>query len=254
MSYEKDVTPVPIAALSAPDADQLARSLARNKKVVVSLNLQVEANGESPSGNVIGEIPGRTDEIVVIGAHLDSWDLGTGAVDDGAGVGIVVGAAKEILKLGRKPKRTIRVILFGSEEVGLVGAEAYAKRHKDELAKHFVGAESDFGARKIWRFDTNFAEEKLHLAAEMHKVLEPLGIGRGNNHAYGGPDILPMKKLGVPAVTLKQNGWDYFDLHHTADDTFDKIDASEIAQNVAAYAAFAWMAANIDDHFRSDPK
>jgi carboxypeptidase Q len=254
MSYEKDVKPVPIAALSAPDADQLARSLKKSNKVVVSLNLQVEANGESPSGNVIGEIPGRTDEIVVIGAHLDSWDLGTGAVDDGAGVGIVVGAANEILKLGKKPERTIRVILFGSEEVGLVGAEAYAKKHKDELDKHFVGAESDFGARKIWRFDTLFGEDKLGLADEMHKILEPLGIARGKNNGYGGPDILPMLKFGVPAVTLKQNGWDYFDLHHTADDTFDKIDASEIAQNVAAYAAFAWMAANIEGSFRSEKK
>lgn len=254
MSYKIDIQPVPIAALSAPDADQLARSLARSKKVVVSLNVQVEAKGESPSGNVIAEIPGRTNEKVVIGAHLDSWDLGTGAVDDGAGVGIVIGAGKEILKLAKRPKRMIRIILFGSEEVGLVGAEAYAKKHKDDLKNHFVGVESDFGARKIWRFDTNFAEEKLPLAAQMHKVLEPLGIARGNNKAYGGPDILAMAKAGVPAVTLKQNGWDYFDLHHTADDTFDKIDAEEIAQNVAAYAAFTWMAANIEGNFRSNKK
>jgi Zn-dependent M28 family amino/carboxypeptidase len=142
--------------------------------------------------------------------------------------------------------------MFGSEEVGLIGAKAYAKKYRDRLDKHIVGAESDFGAGRIWKFDTNFAQEKLFLAEAMHKVLEPLGIGRGDNNASGGPDIGPLRELGVPAVTLKQNGWDYFDYHHTADDTLDKIDKSDIAQNVAAYAAFVWMAANIDGHFRKD--
>jgi hypothetical protein len=251
MKYEKGVAAVPIAALSAPDADQLARSLSRSKKVIVKLNIQINATGKRPSGNVVAEIPGKRDEIVLIGAHLDSWDLGTGAVDDGAGVGIVMAAANEILKLGIKPNRTIRVVLFGSEEVGLVGAEAYVKKHRDELDKHIVGAESDFGARKIWRMDTFFAQEKLKIAQAILEVLEPLGIAKGNNEAYGGPDIIPLRKAGVAAVTLKQNGWDYFDLHHTADDTFDKIDSGEISQNVAAYSAFAWMCANINDDFKS---
>ena len=210
------------------------------------------SQGNATSGNVIAEIPGETDEIVLIGGHLDSWDLGTGAIDDGAGIGITVGAAKLILDLNKIPRRTIRVVMFGSEEVGLIGAKAYAKKHRDSLEKHIVGAESDFGAGRIWRFDTNFAEEKLGLADPIHKVLEPLGIGRGDNNASGGPDIGPLRELGVPAVTLKQNGWDYFDYHHTADDTLDKIDKSDMAQNVAAYAAFVWMAANIEGHFRED--
>ena len=250
MNYAEQVRKVPIAALSAPDADQVQRALLLGE-VEVKLSLEVESMGPRLSGNVIGEIPGKTDEIVVIGGHLDSWDLGTGAVDDGAGIGITLGAAKMILDLNRKPQRTIRVVMFGSEEVGLVGAKAYAEGHKDELYRHVIGAESDFGGGKIWRFDTLFGEDKLHFAAAMHAVLGPLGIALGNNSASGGPDMGPMRALGVPVATLKQNGWDYFDLHHTANDTFDKIKPDDIAQNVAAYAAFAWMAANLDGHFRA---
>ena len=251
MSYEKGLPKIPIAALSAPDADQLGRAVLLGK-VEVKLVIDVETKGKRQSGNVIGEIPGQTDEIVIIGGHLDSWDLGTGAVDDGAGIGITVGAAKLILDMNQKPHRTIRVVMFGAEEVGLVGARAYAKQHKFEIDKHIVGAESDFGAGKIWSFETRFAKSKLAMAQEMHKVLEPLGIALGGNKASGGPDMGPLRTMGMPVVTLKQNGWDYFDLHHTPDDTFDKINPADIAQNVAAYSAFAWMAANLKGHFRED--
>jgi Zn-dependent M28 family amino/carboxypeptidase len=251
MRYEDSVHKVPIAALSPPDADQLQRALLRGK-VDVKLILDVTSPGERQSGNVIGEIPGSTDEVVLIGGHLDSWDLGTGAVDDGAGIGITVGAAKMIMAMGKTPKRTIRVVMFGAEEVGLVGARAYAERYKDQISKHIVGAESDFGAGKIWRFETNFDESKLSIGREMQKVLEPLGIAMGGNNATGGPDMGPLRALGMPVVTLKQNGWDYFDLHHTPDDTLDKVRPENIAQNVAAYAAFVWMAANIEENFRQD--
>lgn len=251
MSYDADVAPIPIGAVSAPDADQLARALERGR-VRVSLELEVahNAGAPAPSGNVIGEIPGQTDEIVLLGAHLDSWDLGTGAVDDGAGVGIVIAAAKLIDELPGRPKRTIRVVLFGSEEVGLVGARAYAAQHADELPLHVVAAESDFGARKIWRFETRFGEDQLHKARAIGRWLLPLGVGPGNNQASGGPDLGPLRQAGVPVVTLRQNGWDYFDLHHTADDTFDKIDPAEMAQNVAVYAVFAYLASEMEGGFR----
>ena len=249
MTYDQNVVKVPIAALSAPDADQLHRALGRGD-VEVKLQIDVQSYGKSQSGNVIAEIPGVTDEIVIIGAHLDSWDLGTGAVDDGAGIGITVGAAKLILDMNKKPKRTIRIVMFGAEEVGLVGAIAYAKEHANELDRHVVGTESDFGAGKVWRFDTNFAESKLYKAKAIHKVLEPLGIALGSNNASGGPDMGPLRMLGMPVVTLKQNGWDYFDLHHTPNDTFDKINSEDIAQNVAAYSAFIWMTANMSGDFR----
>ena len=249
MTYDQNVVKVPIAALSAPDADQLHRALGRGD-VEVKLQIDVQSYGKSQSGNVIAEIPGVTDEIVIIGAHLDSWDLGTGAVDDGAGIGITVGAAKLILDMNKKPKRTIRIVMFGAEEVGLVGAIAYAKEHANELDRHVVGTESDFGAGKVWRFDTNFAESKLYKAKAIHKVLEPLGIALGSNNASGGPDMGPLRMLGMPVVTLKQNGWDYFDLHHTPNDTFDKINSEDIAQNVAAYSAFIWITANMSGDFR----
>ena len=249
MTYDQNVVKVPIAALSAPDADQLYRALGRGD-VEVKLQIDVQSYGKSQSGNVIAEIPGVTDEIVIIGAHLDSWDLGTGAVDDGAGIGITVGAAKLILDMNQKPQRTIRVVMFGAEEVGLVGAIAYAKKHAHELDRHVVGAESDFGAGEIWRLETRFADSKLYKAEALHNVLSPLGIALGSNNASGGPDMGPLRMLGMPVVTLKQNGWDYFDLHHTPNDTFDKISADDIAQNVAAYAAFVWMTANMQGDFR----
>ena len=249
MTYDQNVVKVPIAALSAPDADQLYRALGRGD-VEVKLQIDVQSYGKSQSGNVIAEIPGVTDEIVIIGAHLDSWDLGTGAVDDGAGIGITVGAAKLILDMNQKPQRTIRVVMFGAEEVGLVGAIAYAKKYAHELDRHVVGAESDFGAGQIWRLETRFADSKLHKAEALHNVLSPLGIALGSNNASGGPDMGPLRMLGMPVVTLKQNGWDYFDLHHTPNDTFDKISADDIAQNVAAYAAFVWMTANMQGDFR----
>ena len=250
--YKAGVKKIPIGALSAPDADQLARSL-KHGKVKLKLKLQVKAKNKKVSGNVIGEIPGESKKLVIAGAHLDSWDLGTGAVDDGAGVGIVMGAAKMVLNLNQTPKHTIRIVLFGSEEVGLVGAKAYAKSHKEELKHHLVAAESDFGAGKIWKFDTLFSKSALPFAARIQKVLKPLGIKKGDNKAYGGPDLNPLKEQGVPVVTLKQNGWDYFDLHHTEDDTFDKINKDDVAQNVAAYSAFLWMTANTDEDFR-EPK
>lgn len=253
MRYEDGVTPIPTAALSNPDADQLARSMARSKEpVVISINIQVETLAASVSGNVIGEIPGQTDEIIVIGGHLDSWDLGTGAVDDGAGVAITTAAAKLIGDLPGKPKRTIRVIMWGAEETGLWGAKAYAQAHSNELERHVLATESDFGAGNIWQFQTGFDESKLAKAKVFFDALRPLNISPGNNSAFGGPDVSPLKAAGVPVVTLRQNGWDYFDLHHTPDDTLDKVDPDDLKQNVAAWAATIFIASELDGHFRGD--
>ncbi len=242
----------PGAALSAPDADQLARLLARGP-VMVNLDLSVETRPSAPSGNVIAEIPGRgaqADEIILLGCHLDSWDLGTGAIDDGAGCGIVVGAAKLIGDMPGRTRRTIRVVLYGAEEVGLLGGTAYAEAHADELNKHVLASESDFGADKIWQFQTNFGSGALGYAGAMQAQLTSLGINAGDNNASGGPDIGVLRRAGVPVVTPRQNGLDYFDLHHTPDDTFDKIEPEAFRQNVAAYAAFAWIASETGWDFR----
>ncbi len=243
----------PAAALSAPDADQLGRLLERGP-VTLRLNIQVETAPAATSGNVIAEVPGRgalAGEIVLVGCHLDSWDLGTGAVDDGAGCGIVVAAAKLIADLPGRTKRTIRVVLFGSEEVGLLGANAYAAAHASKVGRHAFASESDFGAGRIWRFQTRFSDAALPHAAAIQGVLAPLGIGPGNNEAGGGPDIGPLARAGVPVVTAGQDGTDYFDYHHTPDDTFDKIDPSAFRQNVAAWAAFTYLAADTGWDFRA---
>jgi len=252
-----EIDSVPTAALSGPDADQLTRALERTESIQIKLQLTPRFEPASTSGNVVGEIVGTEspEEIILIGGHLDSWDLGTGAIDDGAGIGITVAAARLIKDhYPNGLKRTIRVILWGSEEVGLVGAKAYAEAHENELQNFIVAAESDFGAGKIWKFNSFFAEEKLHYLSSFADTLKPLGIARGDNQASSGPDVGALKAKGVPIVSLQQNGWDYFDLHHTPNDTLDKIDPDDLAQNVAAYAAFIYLASEVDDDFRAKEK
>lgn len=251
MQYKDDIPKVPIVALSNPDADQLARALTRDN-VTVHVEVDALTKGTATSGNVVGEIVGETDELVVIGGHLDSWDQGTGAVDDGAGIGITVGAAALIQRYGVKPKRTIRVVMWGAEEVGLVGAFAYAKQHVDELPKHFIASESDFGSGPIWQFSTKFAAEKTGYGKAFKQLFAPFGLAQGNNQTSGGPDIIPLANAGVPAFRLDQDGTDYFDLHHTPDDTFNKIDLKDLQQNVALWSGFVWIAANMDGSFRKD--
>ncbi|TGD75175.1 peptidase M28 family protein [Mangrovimicrobium sediminis] len=244
---------VPAAALSAPDADQLARVLARAGSARVRLVLTPQQRPAGKSANVVAEIPGRLapQEIVLVGAHLDSWDLGTGAVDDGAGVAIVTAAAKHLMDaMPRGPARTVRIVLFGAEEVGLVGAKAYAEAHREELANHVIAAESDFGAGRIWRFDTGVGEGARDAALALAQPMAVFGVVPGNDRARGGPDLKYLRESGVPVVTLLQNGLDYFDLHHTADDTLDKIDPDDLAQNVAVYAAFLYQVANGGELYR----
>lgn len=244
---------VPAAALTAPDADQLRRVLGYGDPVVVKLVLTPRLLAPSPSGNVVADIPGSEapEEIVLLGAHLDSWDLGTGAVDDGAGVGIVVAAAVALQRfLQQPPRRTVRIVLFGSEEVGLVGAKAYASAHADTLSSHVVATESDFGAGDIWRFSTRFSEQAMPHARTLQTALAPLNIVAGDNNAFGGPDMKYLREAGVPVVTLHQDGTDYFDVHHTANDTLNKIPPDALDQNVAAYAAFLYLVAQSDWRFR----
>ncbi|MFC3121449.1 M20/M25/M40 family metallo-hydrolase [Agaribacter flavus] len=240
---------IPVIAISNPDADHLRRLHKLGTPLHVSLHSTSKWKGDVSSGNVILDLIGseKPEEIVLIGGHLDSWDLGTGAVDDGAGVAITTAAAVLISKLPKRPKRTIRVVMFGAEEVGLLGAFAYAKQHENNLHNHVVATESDFGARSIWRLVSNVNPEATKLIDEIAKVISPLGIVRGGSDVPGGgPDIIPLVEKGVPTIRLNQNGRDYFDLHHTPDDTLDKIDPDELAQNVAAYAATIYMIADAD--------
>ena len=252
MQYAPDVKKIPVAAVSAPDAEQIIRIAKRGKPIEVNVTITPRALGEQVSGNIIADIKGSTypEQVVVIGGHLDSWDLGTGAVDDGAGIAITTAAAKIIKDLGIQPKRTIRLIHWGAEEVGLLGARAYADAHKHEIDNHIIGAESDFGAGPIWQVSSRVSEDSLPVIKTLAQELHSLGIAQGNNQGSGGPDLIPLMYMGMPVVGLKQDGRDYFDLHHTPDDTLDKIDPQMLRQNVAAYVVFAWIMANTDEDFR----
>jgi carboxypeptidase Q len=196
------------------------------------------------TASVVGEIPGREkpEEIVLLGCHLDSWDLGTGAIDDGAGCAIMMEAARLIGQRPKKPRRTVRVVLFANEEFGLSGARAYAEAHKDELARHVMAGESDFGAGRVWRIESRVDPSKLPIVADLAKLL---GIEQGDNDSGGGADLIPMTPARVPLLSLSQDGTYYFDYHHTENDTLDKVDAKDLDQNVASWAAVAYAIADL---------
>ena len=253
--YDDGLAPIPSAALSVPDAQQLARLVARGA-TRVRMALDCGWNGESTSHNVIGEITGRgrtRDEVVVIGGHLDSWDLGTGAVDDASGVAITMAAGHLIGRLPQRPARTIRVVAFANEEQGLYGGKAYAAKYAGDVARHQLAAESDFGAGRIYAFNTSAPAHAQAAEAQIATALAPLGIELSDKGSPG-PDVGPIAERGAAWAWLAQDGSDYFDLHHTPDDTLDKIDPEALAQNVAAYAVFAYLAAQADGGFGSAPK
>jgi hypothetical protein len=247
---------IPAAALSNPDADQLERVLGYGQPVTLKLELDCGIVGEYTGANVIGEITGRKhpDQVVAIGGHLDSWDPGTGAIDDGAGVAIAMAAGKLIRDLPQRPDRTIRVIAFANEEMGLWGGKAYAAKHANEVAKFQLGAESDFGAGPVWRLSASVKPQARDAIGQIAKVLAPIGVAYDTTHpGSGGSDLSQMHGKGMAALSLTQDGTHYFDWHHTANDTLDKIEPRELAQNVAVYAAFAYMAAQADGDFGSAP-
>jgi len=250
--FDEGLAPVPAAALSIPDADQLARLAARGP---VRVRLEVDAgwDGEYTSQNVIGEITGsrHPEEVVLIGGHLDSWDLGTGAVDDAAGIGITMAAAHLIGQLPQRPARTVRVVAYANEEQGLHGGRAYADAHAGDAARHQLSAESDFGAGRIYAFNTGAPEHAREATRQIAQALAPLGIEYAADKGGPGPDIGPLAAQGATWAWLAQDGSDYFHLHHTADDTLDKIDPAALAQNVAAYAVFAYLAAEAEGDFGS---
>jgi hypothetical protein len=247
---------IPAAALSNPDADQLERVLAYGKPVTLKLDLDCGVVGEYTGANVIGEITGRKhpDQVVAIGGHLDSWDPGTGAIDDGAGVAIAMAAGKLIHDMPQRPDRTIRVIAFANEEMGLWGGRAYADQHAGEVAKFQLGTESDFGAGPVWRMSASVKPEARNAITQIANVLAPIGVAYdAKRPGGGGSDLSQMHGKGMAALTLTQDGTNYFDWHHTPNDTLDKIDPKQLAQNVAVYATFSYMAAQADGDFGSAP-
>lgn len=242
---------IPAAALSNPDADMLERQLSRKVPVELFIEITAHRGDVYTSYNVIGQYNGATkpEEYILIGGHLDSWDLGTGAIDDGAGVAITMAAAKVIMDNVKRPNRSIRVVLWGSEEFGLIGAKAYRKKHLADIENIILGSESDFGAGLIYELNTRVAPESLGTIAQIASVLAPLNIRLSHNHGNGGPDLAPWKKDALGIFRLAQDGTDYFDLHHTADDTLDKVFPEKLNQNVAAWVSIVYLAAQSDEYF-----
>ena len=242
-NFEPGVQPIPAAALSVADAENLERMVKLGKPVTLHLTLTPRNVGTRQSGNVVAEVPGtdRQAGVVLVGGHLDSWDLGTGAIDDGAGVAITTAAAKLVMDVGR-PRRTIRVVWFGDEETGGWGGIAYAKAHAGE--RHALAAESDFGADRVWRVEFNLPASATTVADRLAAALAPLGIVRGTGTAGDGTDIGPIVRTGVAGIDLNQSGLRYFDWHHTPEDTLDRIDPEQLRQNVAAWATMLSLVAN----------
>ncbi|MEA3058187.1 MAG: carboxypeptidase [Sphingomonadales bacterium] len=234
--FTDGATPSPAGALSVPDSEQLVRILERGRPVVMHLTLVSQRTESGHSGNVIAEVPGRDPKapFVLVGGHLDSWDLGTGAIDDGTGVAITAAAAKQIMDAGR-PLRTIRVVWFGAEEPGGLGGKAYAQAHAAD--RYAIAGESDFGADRVWRFASQLAKTDPAAYARLSAALAPLGITRNDKGDADGTDIEPTVAAGAPWVSLNQDGTRYFDVHHSPDDTLDKIDPEQLRQNVAAWTA-----------------
>lgn len=249
--YDKDTPSVPAGAISNPDADLLVNMLNRNKPVTLKLTLTSHWDGEYTSHNVIGDMVGteQKDQYIVIGCHLDSWDLGTGAIDDASGCGLTMAAAKLIREHLGPLKKTIRVVLWANEEYGLSGAKAYYEAHKQQLDKHILGGESDLGADRIYAFGTRVADKALPIVNEISALLKPLGIEYSNNKSSSGADLIPMRHAGMAVFNLRQDGTKYFDYHHTANDTLDKIDRDDLAQNLAAWIVVTAMAANTNQDF-----
>ncbi|NUS38320.1 MAG: M28 family peptidase [Lysobacter sp.] len=253
-SFDDGLTPIPSAALSTIDAAQLARLVALDPHTRVRVALDCGWDGEYTSQNVIGEITGRKhpEQVVLLGGHLDSWDPGTGAIDDAAGVGISMAAGALLKPL--HPARTIRVVAYSNEERGLYGGKAYAEKHAGEIARHVIVSESDFGAGRIYSFNSSAPAPAKAAIAQIAGALAPLGIATVDGE--GGPesDVGPIAELGATWASLGHDGTHYFDVHHTAEDTLDKIDTKDLAQNVAAYAVFAWLAAQAEGDFGSKPR
>lgn len=261
MRYEDGTPRIPAAALSAEDAELLHRRLQAGEAVRVRLRMGAKLDGEVDSWNVIGEVPGRTqpDEVVLLGAHLDSWDLGTGALDDGAGCGIVLDTARRMAQVAalapsQAPRRTLRVVLFMNEELGLSGARAYAEAHRAELAKHVAAMEADSGAGApfAYRVTGGVAAQKLVQSWLLpFSALVPKDVGLTDEW---GADLLPLQAQGVPVLGVAQDVSDYFEWHHTAGDTVDKIRPRELAQAQAAFFALAHAAANAESRLPPSPK
>ncbi len=246
-NYAKDATKIPAGAVTAEDADLIA-NLVPQGVVKMKLILTPQTLPDVESANVIGDIKGseHPEQVVIVSGHLDSWDLGTGAIDDGAGVAVSMEAANLIQKLGLKPKRTIRVIAWMNEENGEEGSKQYAKDHAKEIPNHFAAMETDAGAGHPIGVNIKANPEAKKMFGPVSEILQESGAGILELVEHCGADIEPLEKAGVPAFSPIQDSRLYFNYHHTAADTLDKIVPKELAENSAVVAVVAYAVANME--------
>ena len=254
VSYEQEVPKLPAAALSNEDAMMLHRMQDRGDSVVVTLKMQARQLPDAQSRNVVAEVVGRVEpeEVVVLGGHIDSWDVGQGAMDDGGGSVAAWEAVRLIHKLGLRPRRTIRVVLWTNEENGVEGGQGYLERHRDDLTKHVMAMESDggvFSPRGVLVAGTAPAVEVVR---QVGQLLRPIGADRVTKvDSSPEADIEPMVTLGVPGIGLDVDGSRYFWYHHTDGDTLDKLDPAEMGRCVALMAVMAYVIADLPDRLPS---
>ena len=247
--YEEGTPAVPAAAITTEDADRLQRLSDRGARVVVRLQMEARLEGEAESANLVADWRGREKphEIVLVGGHLDSWDVGTGAVDDAGGSVVTWHAVRTIKALGLRPRRTLRVVLWTNEENGLRGAYAYRDQHTSELKDHVLALESDSGVFRPLGFGFSGSPAARQVVRAIAALLSPVGameIGASG----GGADVGPLVQAAqVPAMSLTVEGSRYFLYHHTPADTVDKLDPAEVASCVAAVAVMAYVVADLPE-------
>jgi carboxypeptidase Q len=246
MHYDSTARPIPFAAIAIEDAAMLHRMQQRGQRVVVTLTMQARTLPDAPSQNVIGELRGREkpDEVVVISGHMDSWDVGTGAMDDAGGVVVAWEALRLMERLGLRPRRTVRVVGWTNEENGARGGLAYRDAHAAQLADHDLAIESDGGVFRPVGFGFSGSDSALTIVRQIGRLLGGIGadtVTRGG----GGTDIGPIMQRGVPGMGLNDDGSRYFWYHHSEADTVDKLDARDMAKCVAAMAVMAYVVADL---------
>ena len=251
LHYDVGVPPIPAAALSTPDGDLLHRALSSKAAVRATLSLSCSAMHVGESNNVVGELIGsdRAREIVLIGAHLDSWDLAPGALDDAAGCAIAIEACRLLASLPNPPLRTVRVVLFANEELGSGGGIAYARSHADEADRHVCAIEADQGDGRPWALRVPATGREGPTSAALQRALAPLGVVLDGGPSRGGVDIGPLRGLGVPFIDLRQDATRYFDFHHTVNDVIENVSKTDLCEATIAFAVAVWVLANTSDRF-----
>jgi carboxypeptidase Q len=248
MAYDDDIQKIPHAALTMEDAMMLSRIHNRGEKIIVKLDMNARMVADRWSRNVLGEIKGSIypDEVVVVGGHIDSWDVGQGAQDDGGGCIASWEAVRLIKELGLKPKRTIRCVMWTNEENGGKGNKGYRDMHMDEMDKHVLAIESDGGVFSPKGFGFSGNDSARKIVEEIHALMKPIGA---NTISEGGraADVAPLNDEGVPVMSLNVDGSKYFWYHHTNADTFDKVDFNEFNRCIAAMAIMAYVVADLDE-------